>query len=149
MSDHETPADIIESLTRQHTHDGYTGHFALCESLKSELHKTLAELDQYRGHGLVLARGEHLTTVRLHRIDLPALAYVTEVEADDIGNPATIEVSIVRVLVNGQWHKAQDVADEYMRDEWADEEREALLAEAAVERDERRTEAQRAWREAA
>jgi hypothetical protein len=58
MNPHETPEDIIESLTRQHTVDGYTSYPALCDSLERTLRGALAEIEQFRSRGARLADSE-------------------------------------------------------------------------------------------
>lgn len=131
MSRHETPGDIIASLTRRHSQDGYTSYPELCRAYEAKIHLLCADLAVYRGTALTPQVGCELFETTWG--DAPVLIEleIEPEEGDGWHEPHHQEqVEVIGVLVNGRMCSA-DLADDETRDRWIAE----FLKQRAEDRD--------------
>lgn len=122
MSRHETPGDIIASLTARHSQDGYTSYSALCDALSAALQAALtkagemqAALDRYTGKTKPPEynedAGDFEFTVTLHGAYLPAIGSYED-------SPYEGEHGTRWVLFNGAWVSPYYVASDDQVSSW-------------------------------
>lgn len=142
MARNETPAQIIERLTRRHTVDGYTSYPELCRSLESALSQAHATLATYTGSALIARPGCDLWHTTWG--DVPVV-----VEIDYTDDEAPFPAG---VLLNGRWVKlygCEDVVPFAVQERWAKDYTKQRDDDAAEAHLQQRIDAARAWQEAA
>lgn len=125
MSRHETPGDIIASLTRRHSQDGYVSHSELCRAYETVISRLCADLEVYRGTALTPQPG-----CVLHRTTWGAAPVLVELSLPDT-EPSDYGVTldpdwtpdVVGVLVNGHMVRVsgESVVPLEVQERWADE----------------------------
>jgi hypothetical protein len=127
-----TPTEIIASLTRRHSHDGYTSYPELCRAYEAQISRMGAELAQYTGAALTPQAGCALLRTTWDQAPVVVELEIQPEEGDGWYLPHYPErVEVVGVLVNGRMCRAS-IADDETRERWVDE----FIAERRAERDE-------------
>lgn len=126
MSRHETPGDIIASLTAKHSHDGYTSYPELCRAYEFTIHMLSAELDIYRGTMLTPQPGCVFFDTTFGEAPVKIEIALQQDEDDD-------PPSVVGMLVNGRMVRitGEDLVSLEVQERWLEEYREATDDEYA------------------
>lgn len=98
---------LIEAATRAHTHDGYTGHAALCDSLQTIIRDLCQQLATLRGDDVLVQPGCHHQKLSLDGTDC-IVEFEAERETGD-GFEEPYEpacVNVLRAYINGSWVSA-------------------------------------------
>lgn len=98
---------LIEAATRAHTHDGYTGHAALCDSLSAVIRDLCQQLATLRGDDVLVQAGCHHQTMPLGDTECIVEFEAERESGDGFEEPhEPAYVNVLRAYINGAWVSA-------------------------------------------
>lgn len=126
-------SQIIAAATAYCTQDGYTSYPVLCVMLEHRLRDACNEIATLKGENATPARGCHFLHSYFGAASVVVEYEVEPASGDNWNEPRyEAEVTILRVLLNGVWCDAEDVASERTRQRWAEEVFESIADERAA-----------------
>lgn len=142
-------SQIIAAATAYCTQDGYTSYPVLCVMLEHRLRDACNEIATLKGENATPARGCHFLHSYFGAASVVVEYEIEPASGDGWNEPRyEAEVTILRVLLNGVWCDAEDVASEKTRQRWAEEVFESIADEKAADAEseaEARAEMRRDW----
>lgn len=126
-------SQIIAAATAYCTQDGYTSYPVLCVMLEHRLRDACNEIATLKGENATPARGCHFLHSYFGAASVVVEYEIEPASGDGWNEPRyEAEVTILRVLLNGVWCDAEDVASERTRQRWAEEVFESIADEKAA-----------------